>query len=110
VAAAALRAAGLHPTVLSRDPLAQLFDPRGGARLLVPEAERAAALRLLEGGHEPEPAAGWEPAAGHRSVPAGVIALVLLAIYLLSERGLPGVLGVALLLLVVLALARRARR
>jgi hypothetical protein len=108
VAAAALRAAGLHPTVLSRDPLAQLFDPRGGARLLVPATERAAALRLLERGREPEP--GEEPAAAHRRVPTGAIALVLLAIYLLSERGLPGVLGVALLLLVVLGLALRARR
>jgi hypothetical protein len=110
VAAAGLRAAGLHPTVLSRDPLAQLFDPRGGARLLVPEPERAAALRILEGDSGPAREAGEELVPARRRVPAGVIALALLAICLLSQRGLLGVLGVALLLLVVLALARGARR
>ena len=47
-AAAALRNAGLHPVVLGRDPLAQLFQPFHAARLLVPEAEREAARELLE--------------------------------------------------------------
>jgi hypothetical protein len=62
VAAAALRSAGLHPVVLGHDPLAQLFDPGRGARILVPEEERSAARELLGLAAEEAPTAADDPA------------------------------------------------
>jgi hypothetical protein len=108
VAAASLRDAGLHPVVLSRDPLAQLLQAEGSARLLVPAEELPAARDLL-GSSAPAAGDGSSSGAGTGSAAATICALlVLIAIYL-HPASLPLVLGgVAAALLVVRRLRRRA--
>jgi hypothetical protein len=106
VAAATLRNAGLHPVVLSRDPLAQLLQAEGSARLLVPAEELPAARDLLGVGG-PAGGNGRPSAAGMGSAWATVWALlVLIAIYL-HPASLPLVLGLVAAAFLVL---RRLRR
>jgi hypothetical protein len=106
VAAASLRDAGLRPVVLSRDPLAQLLQAEGSARLLVPAEELAAARDLLG---VPAPGNARRSGGGTGSAAATVCALlVLIAIYL-HPASLPLVLGgVAAAFLVLRRLRRRA--
>jgi hypothetical protein len=105
VAAAALRNAGLHPVVLGHDPLAQLLDPGRGARLLVPEAERAAARDLLGIAVEDGPHRVDGPA--WRSVAGFVWLLAFLVAAWFAPRLLPLVLIGATASWILL---RRARR
>lgn len=105
VAAAALRNAGLHPVVLGHDPLAQLLDPGRGARLLVPEGERAAARDLLGIAVEDGPHRADGPAG--RSVAGLFWLLAFLVAAWFAPRLLPLVLIGATASWVLL---RRARR
>jgi hypothetical protein len=112
-AAATLRDVGLHPVVLGRDPLAQLFDPVRAARLLVPESEREAArevLASLEAGElEPPGGAGDEDTGEVGARPLRRLGLAAAwGILLLSAFAAPGWIFVPLLLAIAaLVLLRR---
>jgi hypothetical protein len=111
--AGALRDAGLHPVVLARDPLAQLFDPFRGARMVVPSAEREAARELLAAFAAGELEIRTEGAEGEapRSGLPGFRTLGMAAVWgilLVSALAAPGWVFVPLLLAIAaLALVRR---
>jgi hypothetical protein len=107
VAAAALRNAGLHPVVLSHDPLAQLLDPGRGARILVPDAEAALARETLGLGPLGERSAA--SGGGSFGALAGSIATVLFctAAYL-SPRLLPAIVLASVALWLWVLRSRRA--
>jgi len=108
VAAASLRDAGLHPLVLGRDPLAQLLQPQGSARLLVPEEELEAAQQLLGSGAEGPEAGRLRAAAGNVSAAATVTGLLMLLAAYLVPASLPFV--IVLFALWLFALRRLRRR
>ena len=104
MAAASLRDAGLHPVVLGHDPLAQLLQPQGSARLLVPAEELEAARSLLGPVAEGARAGG---AAGFESAAAPVLGLLMLFAIYLVPASLPWVIGLAA---IALFAVRRLRR